>query len=91
MTSLPVCGKQSPSHEDHKADFSAAGPITDQEILAVIGPEGTTAGILANKFKARLVDPAVKAAFVASLRRLVENRPGPGGAKTLYLRNSKAA
>lgn len=63
-------------------------PISDEEIRAVIGVEGTTAGMLANKFKARLSDPNIKAAFVTSLKRLVENKTGPGGTKTLFLKKT---
>jgi hypothetical protein len=57
-------------------------PISDEEILAVIGPEGITTAQLANIFKARLADKDVKLLFVASLKRLVEG--GGGGSKLLF-------
>lgn len=59
-------------------------PISDQEILAVIGPEGTTTAALAGLFKVRLADKKIKEMFVVSLKRLVENRPGQS--KLLYKR-----
>jgi hypothetical protein len=51
-------------------------PITDEEILAAIPDEGTTTGALATTFKTRLGNAQVKAKFVVSLKRLVENRGG---------------
>jgi hypothetical protein len=48
--------------------------IPDQEILAAIGPDGTTTAALAAVFKIRLTDKRVKEQFVASLKRLVESK-----------------
>jgi len=55
--------------------------ITEQEILAVVEPGGTTTGALALRFKSRLTDLAVRNDFVVKLKRTTVYRE-----KLLYKR-----
>jgi len=52
------------------------GPITDEELLPLLGPEGTPVAAIASKFRQRVSDPANKGALVASLKRLTITKNG---------------